>query len=105
MPPGREPRLRTRVLCIHRKALAPLGPEEYPTTCPYLLMPNAWPQLSPGSKGTRCKPAVAFQMNGTMALPVFEAPATCPASLMEDAELYSPPGKAPKSFGCMVPWL
>jgi hypothetical protein len=70
----------TPVLRAHRKALAPLGPEEYPTACPYLLIPNAWPQLSPRSNGMLCKPPFGFQTNGTTELPVFEAPAASPAS-------------------------
>src|SRR2546423_240041 len=88
-----------------RKALAPLGPEEYPATWPFLLMPNAWPHLSPGSKAIHCKPPSCYRMNGTMALWMFEAPATCPASLMANAELYSPPGKAPKCCAFKVPWF
>src|SRR5947209_8506971 len=68
-------------------------------------MPNAWPHLSPFSKATRCKPTVGFQMNGTMAFPVFEDPAISPTSLMADAELYSPPGKTPKFLSCKLPRL
>ena len=36
-----ERKLRTGVVRVHRKALAPVGPDEYPATCPYLLIPFA----------------------------------------------------------------
>src|SRR5512133_1198120 len=85
------PRLRTPALRIHMKALLPFGPEEYPTTWPYLLMPNACPQLSPGSSGIRPRTPLGVQTDGTIDSAVFASPATSPASLIPDAELYSPP--------------
>src|SRR3982750_765932 len=51
--PGRTLRLCTPALRVHKKAFLPFGPEEYPTTWPYLLIANACPPLSPGSIGRR----------------------------------------------------
>src|SRR5207249_298323 len=101
--PGRIPRLCTPALGVHRKAFLPFGPEEYPATWPYLLMPNAWPQLSPGSSGIRRRPSAGVQINGTIDLAVFAAPATSPASLILTPELYSPPPRLPTFVGCTLP--
>src|SRR6266480_7460731 len=97
------PRLRTPALRVHMTALLPVGPEEYPTTWPYLLMPNACPQLSPGSSGIRRRPSAGVQINGTIDLAVFAAPATSPASLIPEAELYSSPPRLPKFVGRKLP--
>src|SRR5437016_14168024 len=62
-------------------------------------MPNACPQLSPGSSGIRRRPPAGVRTNGTIDLAVFAAPATSPASLIPEAELYSPPSRLPKFLG------
>src|SRR5690242_6674310 len=86
LPPGKTLRVRG-LLRVQRKALLPPGPEESPTTWPYLLMEMAFPELSPDRSGTRRNPPFSVQMKGRIVIPVFDTPTISPASLIPVAEL------------------